>query len=171
MDINCQIYESELFSTWGLGSKGGKHPANFTNMCKCVSELGITFPAGDISKHSNPSEYGTYNPTVGNKAIVIDQIGTIGHIQVLPKSLGTEPGLTRALQVDKDHVPIVAEVLVPTSDVSNHHVRRRVVGYDLSKIHDTECAEAFRTKLKQFPVIGVEVENSTHCHSNSKLHA
>ena len=78
-------------------------------MCSCVSELGITSPAGDITKHSNPSEYGTYNPTVGNNTIVIDQIGTIGHIQVLPKSLGTEPGLTRALQVDKDDVPIVAE--------------------------------------------------------------
>lgn len=164
IDINCQIYDSELFGTWGLGPKGGKHPANFTTMSKCVSELGITFPAGDISKHSNPSEYGTYNPTVGNSTIVIDQIGTIGHIQVLPGSLCTAPDLTRALQVGKDHIPIVAKVLIQTSDVSCHHVRRRVVGYDLGKLNDTECAEAFRDKLKQFPVVGVEVENSTHCH-------
>ena len=164
IDIDCQIYESELFSKWEMETKGGKHPANFTTMCNCVSELGIVFPAGDLSKHSNPSEYGTYNPTVGNKTIIIDQIGTIGHIQVVPNSLCTAPDLTRALQTDKDHIPICAVVCIPTSDVSNHHVRRRVVGYDVSKIHDKECAEAFRDKIKTFPVIGVEVENSTHCH-------
>ena len=95
-----------------MGPRGGKHPANFTNMAKCVSELGIVFPAGDLSKHSNVSEYGTYNPTVGNHTIVIDQIGTIGHIQVLPKSISTDPSLARACQVDKDHIPICAEVLI-----------------------------------------------------------
>ena len=31
-------------------------------------------------------------------------------------------------------------------------------------IHDAECAEAVRTKLREFPVVGVEVENSSHCH-------
>ena len=80
IDINSQIYDSDLFGSWCLGPKGGKHLANFSNMSKCVSELGIELPAWDSSKHSNAGEYGTYNPTVSNQTIVIDQIGTIGHI-------------------------------------------------------------------------------------------
>ena len=102
IDINSQIYDSDFFAGWCLGLKGGKHSANFTNMAKCVSELGIVLPAGDLSKHSNVSEYGTYNPTVGNHTIVIDQIGTIGHTQVLPNSICSDPGLIRALNVGKE---------------------------------------------------------------------
>ena len=75
IDINSRIYESDMFSTWCLGANGGKHPGNFPSMCKCVAELGIVFPAGDESKHSNAREYGTYNLTVGSKIIVVDQIG------------------------------------------------------------------------------------------------
>ena len=164
IDINSQIYDSDVFAGWCLGQTGGKHPANFTNMAQCVSELDIVFPAGVSSKHNNVSEYGTYNPTVGNHTIVIDQIGTIGHVQMLPNSVCSDPSLTRALNIGKDHIPIRAEVLIPTSNVSNHHARRRVVEYDMAKIHDHECAAAFKTKILQFPVIGVEVENSTHCH-------
>ena len=92
------MFESDLFSSWCLGVKGGKHPANFTSMCKCVMELGIVFPAGDENKHVNIGEHGTYNPTVGNTTIVIDQIGTTGHIQILPKSISTDPTLARACE-------------------------------------------------------------------------
>ena len=96
IDINSQIYEFDLFSTWCLGAKGGKHLASFNSMCKCVSELGIVFPAGDASKRVNAVEYGAYNLSVVNKIIVIDQTGTIGHIQMLPRSICTDPSLTRA---------------------------------------------------------------------------
>ena len=155
MDINSQICESDLFSNWCLGAKGGKHLADFISMCKCVTELGIVCPVGDAIKHARVGEYGTYSHTVGNKTIVVDQIGTIGHIQVLLESICIDPSLARALHVDKDHIPISAEVLIPTSSVTNHHVRRRVVKYDLSKVNDQDCAEAFRTTLHEFPVIGV----------------
>ena len=117
IDCNSRIYDSELFAGWCLGLKDGKHLANFTNMAKCVTELGIVFPAGDINKHSNANDYGTYNPTVGNHTIVIDHIGTIGHIQVVPKSVCSDLGLTRALNIGKDLIPIRAEVAIPISDV------------------------------------------------------
>ena len=44
------------------------------------------------------------------------------------------------------------------------HVRKRVIKYDISKIHDVECANVFRSKLKEFPAVGIEVETSSHCH-------
>ena len=164
MDINSQIYESDLFSNWCLGAKGGKHPANFTSMCKCVTELGISFPAGEEGNQSEIGDYGTYTPTVGNETIVIDHIGTIGSIQVSPKSIASDPSLARACQVDKDHIPICADVLIRLSVNDNNHERRREIQYDISKVNDQECAEAFRARLRDCSVVGVEVKNSTHCH-------
>ena len=151
MDANCQMYVSDLFSSWCLNVKGGKHPANFTSMCKCVDELGITLPAAEEGNHANIGEYGTYNPIVGNNTIVIDHIGTIGSIQVLlPQSISTDSSLARACQVDKDHIPICAEVLIRVSKNDNNHERRRVIHYDIPKIQDKECAAAFRVKLVNF---------------------
>ena len=56
------------------------------------------------------------------------------------------------------------ELLIRISENNHSHDRRRVVKYDMSKIHDVECAAAFRSKLREFPVVGIEVENSSHCH-------
>ena len=133
-------------------------------MCKCVSECGFVFPAGDASKHANMSDYGTFCPTVGNSSIIIDQIGTIGRIQVMPKSIDTYPGLSRACNVDKDHIPIGAKIVIATINSEGYNERRRIVQYDLSQIKEQECADAFRAKLRDFPVLGVEVENSSRCH-------
>ena len=144
--------------------KGGKQPANFTSMCKCFEKLSIALPAGEAKNHSNLGEYGTYTPTIGNETISVDHIATIGSIQVLPRTLFSDPSLARACQVDKDHIPISAELLIRVSVKDHSHERRRVVKYDMSKIHDSACAAAFRSKLREFPVVGVEVENSSHCH-------
>ena len=82
----------------------------------------------------------------------------------MPHTLSSDPSLARACQVDKDHIPISAELLIRISENDHSHERRRVIKYDMSKLHDAECAEAFRTKLREFPVVGIEVENSSHCH-------
>ena len=101
---------------------------------------------------------------VMKQTIIIDHIATIGSIQVMPRTLFSDPSLARACQVDKDHIPISVELLIRVSENDHSHERRRVVKYDMSKIHDVECAAAFRSKLSEFPVVGIEVENSSHCH-------
>jgi len=164
IDANCQMYVTDQYNQWCLKVKGGKQPANFTSMCKCFEKLSIALPAGEVNNHSNLGEYGTYTPTIGNETIIIDHIATIGSIQVMPRSLFSDPSLARACQVDKDHIPISAELLIRVSENDHSHERRRVIKYDMSKIHDSECAAAFRSKLKEFPVVGIEVENSSHCH-------
>ena len=164
IDANCQMYVADQFSQWCLKIKGGKQPANFTSMCKCLDKLSIALPAGEECNHSNLGEYGTYTPTIGNDTIIIDHIGTIGSIQVMPRTIFSDPSLARACQVDKDHIPISAEILIRISENNLNHERRRVIKYDMTMIHDAECAEAFRTKLREFPVVGIEVENSSHCH-------
>ena len=164
IDANCQMYVSDQFKDWCLPVKGGEHLANFISMCKCIDELGINSPAGEEGNHTNIGEFGTYNPTVGNSSMVIDHIGTIGSIQVMPKSISTDPSLARACSVDKDHISICAVVIISVSKSDNNHERRRVIQYDLSKILDKERADAFRSRLRDFPVVGVEVENSSRCH-------
>ena len=164
IDVNCQICESHHFCGWGLPVKGGKPPANFLSMRKCISECGFVFPAGDPTLHANMPDYGTFCPTVGNSSIIIDQIGTIGRVQIMLKSIDTFPGLSRACNVDKDHIPIGARIAIATISSEGHNERRRIVQYDLSKIKEKECADAFRAKLRDFPVLGVEVENPSHCH-------
>ena len=82
----------------------------------------------------------------------------------MPKSIDTFPGLSRACKVDKDHIPIGARIVIATINSEGRNERRRIVQYDLSKIKEQECADAFRAKLRDFPVLGVEVENSSHCH-------
>ena len=111
-------------------------------------------------------EYVTYTLTFGNEGIIIiDHIGTAGNIQVIPKSIFSDPTLARACQVDKDHIPVSADLLIRLSiNDDSHERRRRITKYDISKVHDAACAEAFRTKLKDFPVVGIEVENSFQRH-------
>ena len=97
--------------------------------------------------------------TVGNKTIVIDQIVINGHVQVIPKSIDTDPSLTRACHVDKDHIPICASVIIANSDSDNNNEWRLIIQYDISKVTDQECAAASRANLRDFLAVGVEVEN------------
>ena len=71
IDVNCQICESNVLQNWEFKLKGGAPPANITSMCACVTDLGMVFPAGEACKHANISEYGTYNPTIGNSSILL----------------------------------------------------------------------------------------------------
>ena len=123
----------------------------------------LVFPAGDASKHANMSDYGTYCPTVGNSTIIIDQIGTIGRIQVMPNSIDTFPGLSRACNVDKDHIPIGAKIVIATINSEGYNERRRIVQYDLSKIKEkgvpmhlersSEISLCLVLKLKTHPIV------------------
>ena len=76
----------------------------------------------------------------------------------------TYASLSRSSQVDKDHIPIGARLIVSTSTCNSNNDRRRIVKYDLAKVKCPENAKAFKAKLRDLPVVGIEVENTSHCH-------
>ena len=59
-------------------------------------------------------------------------------------------------------------VIIANSNRDNNHERRRIIDHDISQVNDKECADGFRAELRDFQVVGAEVENSSHCHSIQK---
>jgi len=72
------------------------------------------------------------------------------------------PAVTRG-PIGKDHIPIGARLIIACSQ-SKCNDKRRKIDYDLAEVKDENCAAAFVAKMRDFLVVSVEVENSTHCH-------
>jgi hypothetical protein len=100
-------------------------------------------------------------PTIGDKTICLDYIGLVNGVVCVPGSHTRHPGLARGM-INKDHIPIGANVIVSLRNANSVH-KRRIVDYDPNKFDDPEKAAAFVAILRDFPSVGVEVENTSHC--------
>ena len=167
IDANSQLYKCDMYEDVEVSLKGGKPPANFTAMCKCFDELRCKLPCMWLHNYVSDfsAEFGTFHPTIGNEIIMLDYIACINNIECVPGSLCMVPAVTRG-PIGKDHIPIGARLIISSPDelgkVCND--KRRKIDYDLAKVKDEVCAAAFAAKMRDFPVVSVEVENSTHCY-------
>ena len=164
IDGNSQIYKHDAFDVGDVGVTGGAPPPNYTCMTKSFLELGVALPGlhRDCCVHSDLSEYGTFVPTKSDTPITLDYIGLANGVVCVANTHCRRPGLARG-KIDKDHIPIGADVIIPIK-ISSSSSKRRIVDYDHGKLNEPECRNAFAACIRDFPCVGVEVENTSHCH-------
>ena len=79
----------------------------------------------------------------------------------MPGSCHINLGLSRG-DPARDHRPLQGAFLFEQRRGSTPF-KRRLLDCDLSSITDPVKANAFCAKLLEFPAVGVEIENSSHC--------